>query len=79
MMHCENAYHVPNFSVVGYVCKTNIPSNTAFRSFGRPQTMYMMECIISNVAAMCNIPVHKVCTFPIYACTCTILLNTLYG
>ena len=64
MVHCENAYHIPNLNVVGYVCKTNLPSNTAFRSFGRPQSMYMMECIISNVAAVCNIPVHKVCVIP---------------
>ena len=65
-MHCENAYRIPNFSVVGYVCKTNLPSNTAFRSFGRPQTMYTMECIISNVAAVCNLPVHKVWDLSIY-------------
>ena len=61
MMHCDNGYTIPNFSVFGYTCKTNIPSNTAFRSFGRPQSMYMMECIISDVAAVCNMPVHKVC------------------
>ena len=61
IMHCENAYNIPNLTVVGYVCKTNLPSNTAFRSFGRPQSMYMMECIISNVAAVCSMPVHKVC------------------
>ena len=65
-MHCENAYHIPNFSVVGYACKTNMPSNTAFRSFGRPQSMYAMECIISNVAAVCNLPVHKVCYYNMY-------------
>ena len=63
LMHSENAYHIPNFTAVGYTCKTNLPSNTAFRSFGRPQSMYMMECIISNVAAICNMPVHKVCVF----------------
>ena len=61
IMHCENAYNIPNLTATGYVCKTNLPSNTAFRAFGRPQTMYMMECIISNVAAVCNMPVHKVC------------------
>ena len=60
VLHCNNSYHIPNLSVVGYACKTNIPSNTAFRSFGRPQAMYMMECIISDVAAVCNMPVHKV-------------------
>jgi len=60
VMHCENAYHIPNVTAVGYACKTNLPSNTAFRSFGRPQAMYMMECVISNVADVCELPVRKV-------------------
>lgn len=32
MFHFENAYFISN--VQGWVCKTNIPSNTAFRGFG---------------------------------------------
>ena len=61
-MHCENAYYIPNVKASGYACKTNLPSNTAFRGFGRPQTMYMMECVISNVADVCELPVHEVST-----------------
>ncbi|XP_065920484.1 xanthine dehydrogenase/oxidase-like isoform X2 [Dysidea avara] len=65
-MHCENAYYIPNVKASGYACKTNIPSNTAFRAFGRPQTMYMMECVISIVADVCNFPVHKVREMNLY-------------
>jgi len=68
-MHCENAYHIPNVTAVGYACKTNLPSNTAFRSFGRPQAMYVMECVISNVADVCELPVHKVGIMHCYLCT----------
>ena len=59
-MHVENAYQIPNVKARAYACKTNLPSNTAFRCFGRPQAMYMMECVISNVADVCKLPVHKV-------------------
>ena len=37
LFHIENAYHVPHLRVVGRVCRTNLPSNTAFRGFGGPQ------------------------------------------
>ena len=35
--HVTNGYYVPNISVKGRSCKTNLPSNTAFRGFGSPQ------------------------------------------
>ena len=37
LFHVENAYHIPNLRVTGRVCRTNLPSNTAFRGFGGPQ------------------------------------------
>ena len=37
MVHVTNAYHVPNLSIKGKCCKTNLASNTAFRGFGIPQ------------------------------------------
>lgn len=37
MFHFENSYYIPNAYVLGYSCKTNLPSNTAFRGFGGPQ------------------------------------------
>ncbi len=39
----DNAYFVPAMSVTGCVWKTHHPSNTAFRGFGGPQGMAVME------------------------------------
>jgi xanthine dehydrogenase molybdopterin binding subunit len=50
MLHCDNAYYVPNMQVVARVWKTNLPSNTAFRGFGGPQGMAVIEQIIDRVA-----------------------------
>ncbi len=50
MLHVDNAYYIPNFSVVGKVYKTNLPSNTAFRGFGGPQGMAVIEAVIDRVA-----------------------------
>ncbi|KAL9892420.1 xanthine dehydrogenase rosy [Glossina fuscipes fuscipes] len=50
MFHFENCYKVPNVKVGGWVCKTNLPSNTAFRGFGGPQGMIVGEHIIRDVA-----------------------------
>ncbi|CAK1600926.1 unnamed protein product [Parnassius mnemosyne] len=50
MFHFENAYYIPNVEVTGYVCKTNLPSNTAFRGFGGPQGMFGAETMIRDIA-----------------------------
>ena len=50
MWHTDNAYFVPNWQVVGKNCKTNVPSNTAFRGFGGPQGMLVAETFLSKVA-----------------------------
>ncbi|HLF20580.1 MAG TPA: xanthine dehydrogenase molybdopterin binding subunit, partial [Bacteroidota bacterium] len=50
MLHADNAYYVPNMEVVGRVCKTNLPSNTAFRGFGGPQGMALAETVMDSMA-----------------------------
>ncbi|KAJ8309320.1 hypothetical protein KUTeg_014194 [Tegillarca granosa] len=50
MFHSDNAYKIPNLSVTGYCCKTNTPSNTAFRGFGGPQGMFVAEVWMDDVA-----------------------------
>ncbi|KAL1122173.1 hypothetical protein AAG570_003578 [Ranatra chinensis] len=50
MFHCTNAFYAPNITVRGYVCKTNLPSYTAFRGFGAPQGMIICETMIRQVA-----------------------------
>lgn len=46
MHHMQNAYRIPNMHYRGYLCKTNLPSFTAFRGFGGPQSMFVAETII---------------------------------
>ena len=44
MFHATNSYKIKGpIRVKGYCCKTNLPSNTAFRGFGGPQGMIMTE------------------------------------
>ncbi|XP_068152790.1 xanthine dehydrogenase [Drosophila tropicalis] len=50
MHHFENCYRIPNVRVGGWICKTNLASNTAFRGFGGPQGMFAGEHIIRDVA-----------------------------
>lgn len=50
MLHTDNAYYIPNFSVTGLVWKTNLPSNTAMRGFGGPQGMAAIETVVDRIA-----------------------------
>ncbi|RYZ08383.1 MAG: xanthine dehydrogenase molybdopterin binding subunit [Myxococcales bacterium] len=50
MFHADNAYLLPNVSVTGRICKTNHVSHTAFRGFGGPQGMLMIEEVLDRVA-----------------------------
>ncbi len=50
LFHCTNSYSIPNVSAVAYSCKTNLPPNTAFRGFGGPQGMFVIESAIAHAA-----------------------------
>ena len=50
LTHVDNAYWIPHFRAVGYACKTNKQSNTAFRGFGGPQGVVVMEDAIDRIA-----------------------------
>jgi len=50
LFHADNAYFIPNFRVAGKAWKTNLPSNTAFRGFGGPQGIAVIETIIDRIA-----------------------------
>ena len=50
MLHSDNAYYIPNFRVTGRLCRTNLPSNTAFRGFGGPQGVANIENILEEIA-----------------------------
>ncbi|XP_061513812.1 xanthine dehydrogenase-like [Anopheles gambiae] len=50
LLHIQNAYKISNIRIEGWVCKTNLPSCTAFRGFGSPQAMFVAETVIRHVA-----------------------------
>jgi len=50
MLHAENSYYLPVVSVTGKAYYTNLPSNTAFRGFGGPQGMAVIENAIDRMA-----------------------------
>jgi xanthine dehydrogenase large subunit len=50
LFHATNAYHIPNLRVTGHMCKTNLPPFTAFRGFGGPQGVFVMEAALDAAA-----------------------------
>ena len=50
VFHLDNAYYIPHVEFSGVVVKTNLASNTAFRGFGGPQGMLVIEEIIDRIA-----------------------------
>lgn len=54
MLHSDNAYFIPNMKVTGRVCRTHFQPHTAFRGFGGPQGVAMIERIIEEMAVYLN-------------------------
>jgi xanthine dehydrogenase large subunit len=51
LFHCTNSYFIPNVKATAYSCRTHLPPNTAFRGFGGPQGMFVIEAAIAKAAA----------------------------
>uniref|UniRef100_A0A671G271 Aldehyde oxidase n=1 Tax=Rhinolophus ferrumequinum TaxID=59479 RepID=A0A671G271_RHIFE len=60
VLKSENTYYIPNFRCRGRACKTNLPSNTAFRGFGFPQSTVVVEAYITAVASQCNLSPEEI-------------------
>jgi len=58
--HLTNTYHIPHIRISGYICATNLSSNTAFRGFGAPQGMFFAESIIDHISRELNIDSNSV-------------------
>ena len=50
IFHVTNAYYIPNVKITAYCCKTNMVPFTAFRGFGGPQGMFVIECALAHAA-----------------------------
>ncbi|XP_075036208.1 aldehyde oxidase 1-like [Mixophyes fleayi] len=60
LLKMDNSYSFPNLNCRAMACKTNLPSNTAFRGFGFPQTGLVTETIMDAVAVKCGLPPNQV-------------------
>ncbi|MBX3422736.1 MAG: xanthine dehydrogenase molybdopterin binding subunit [Pirellulaceae bacterium] len=60
MMHIDNAYYLSDVEITGRVCFTNLPPNTAFRGFGGPQAVAIIENIIEEIAGQLNVDSFEV-------------------
>ena len=56
MFHCDNAYLLPAAEITGRICRTHKTSQTAFRGFGGPQGMLVIEEILDQAARRLALP-----------------------
>nr|XP_046237719.1 xanthine dehydrogenase/oxidase isoform X2 [Scatophagus argus] len=66
LFHMENSYSVANIRGRGFLCRTNLTSNTAFRGFGGPQGMMIAESWITDVAQSLGRPAEEVRRLNLY-------------
>jgi xanthine dehydrogenase large subunit len=50
IFHSDNAYYLEHVDIVSYRCKTHTQSHTAFRGFGGPQGVILIEAIMGDIA-----------------------------
>ena len=50
MFHIDNAYYLEHVEIISHRCKTHTVSNTAFRGFGGPQGMMVIEAVLDDIA-----------------------------
>ena len=60
LFHCTNSYFVPNVTATAYSCRTNLPPNTAFRGFGGPQGMFVIESAIAHAAEKLGVSASEI-------------------
>jgi len=56
LFHVDNAYYLPAVELTGFVCRTHKTSQTAFRGFGGPQGMLVIEDVLDRVARTLGLP-----------------------
>ena len=60
LFHIDNCYFLPAVEATGWVCKTHKTSQTAFRGFGGPQGMLVIEEVLDRIARMLSLPPETV-------------------
>ncbi|XP_041638215.1 aldehyde oxidase 6 [Cheilinus undulatus] len=60
VLHVDAAYKIPNLRACATACRTNLKSNTAFRGFGVPQTLLVVENMFNDVAMVLGRPADQI-------------------
>jgi xanthine dehydrogenase large subunit len=60
LFHCTNSYFIPHVKATAYSCRTHLPPNTAFRGFGGPQGMFVIEAAIAKAAGQLGIAAYEI-------------------
>jgi xanthine dehydrogenase large subunit len=55
MFHVDNAYFLPTVEIVSHRFRTHTVSNTAFRGFGGPQGMLVIERVLDEIARVTDL------------------------
>ena len=55
VLHSDNAYYLENCRISGVSCKTNHHPHTAFRGFGAPQGIALIEQALDDIATKLNL------------------------
>jgi xanthine dehydrogenase large subunit len=50
IFHSDNAYYLQDVDIASFRCKLNTQSHTAFRGFGGPQGVILIEAIMGDIA-----------------------------
>jgi xanthine dehydrogenase large subunit len=60
LFHATNSYYIQNVKTTVLSCKTNLPPNTAFRGFGGPQGMFVIESAIAKAASEIGVSAQEI-------------------
>ena len=50
IFHTDNAYYLPELDIQSWRCRTHTQSHTAFRGFGGPQGVLLIETVLGDMA-----------------------------
>ncbi len=59
LCHVDNAYWIPHLRVAGRIARTHKTSQTAFRGFGGPQGMLVIEDVLGRCAPLLGLPAEE--------------------
>ncbi|MDZ4198847.1 MAG: molybdopterin cofactor-binding domain-containing protein, partial [Kiritimatiellia bacterium] len=58
LFHATNSYFIPHARITAASCRTNHVPNTAFRGFGGPQAVFILEAAIARAAETLGVEAH---------------------